>query len=85
MLFNYRVYACPHSVSLAFTSQSDVKLSNPLEDRFLVGMRQIKKMQQDAVCSLCISNLNVREKVEKIKNRGSFKQFSKNNTDKTGV
>jgi len=85
MLFNYRVYACPHSVSLAFTSHSDVKLSNPLEDRFLVGMSQIKKMQQDAVCSLCISNLNVREKAEKVKNRGSLEQLSKNNTDKTGA
>jgi organic radical activating enzyme len=64
MLFNYRVYACPHSASIALFNKSKVCLSNPLEAGFIKGLRRIKKNQQKEICTFCISNLNVRKKVE---------------------
>lgn len=69
MLFDYKIYACPHSASIDLTGHSDIKLYNPLEYRFLKGLERIKKTQQNVICSLCISNLNVRNNAVEVPSR----------------
>ena len=37
LLYNYNIYACPHSASIAAHNGSKVKISNPLEVNFMDG------------------------------------------------
>jgi len=71
LLFRDNVYACPHSASIACGNGSKIKLCNPLKPGFLAGLKKIKKQQQEEICTFCISNQRVREKVAKVENVGS--------------
>lgn len=68
LLLNDRVYACPHSASIAVLNGSRMRLANSLAVGFLNGLTSIKKEQQNEICTFCISNQNVRKKAPKIKN-----------------
>lgn len=68
--FNRAVYACPHSASIAYGNKSKVELCQPLEVGFLKKLSHIKKMQQEQICTFCISNKKVRDKATKVDNLG---------------
>ena len=68
LYYNYQVYACPHSASIAKHNGSKVRTSNPLGINFLEGIQDIKRGHHDEICSMCISNQSVRDQVLKIRN-----------------
>lgn len=78
LLYDNKVYACPHSQSLAILAKRELRLSNPLAPGFVKGLFWIKLRQQRAVCTRCISNNRVRERVARIPNdvgRGDREPF----------
>jgi hypothetical protein len=69
MYFNRKIYACSHSLSIAKgCNNSSVKLSVPLEEGFASKLKEIRKKQEEDICSRCISNQKVRDVVVKKKN-----------------
>ena len=69
LLYDYNVYACPHSLSIVKkTPHKDLKLCNPLEAGFLDGLKSIKDNQHDKICNMCLSNNTVRKNLIKGKN-----------------
>lgn len=70
--FDYHMYACPHSASIAYGSGSTMQLANPLAVGFLKGLERIKHEQQYEICTYCISNEKVRLQVEKVANKGNL-------------
>lgn len=68
LYYDYRVYACPHSQSIARHNGSQVMLSEPLGLHFLDSMARIRHNQEKEICSMCISNQKVRNKCLKIHN-----------------
>lgn len=66
MYYNYGIYSCPHSLSIAKHNGSDkVKLCNPVGKNFLDGLDKIKIEQQKEICTWCISNRKIRNWAEK--------------------
>lgn len=66
MLYNDRIYACPHSMSIAIGCNSNMleKLSVPIKENWIEEMKNIRKMQAKEICTRCISNRKVRTQVE---------------------
>jgi hypothetical protein len=61
---DYKVYACPHSASIAIGCAAPLEgLYAELKPNFLDEMETIRKGQEENICSRCISNKLVREKV----------------------
>jgi organic radical activating enzyme len=68
LYYNRRVYACPHSASIAKKNGSEVQTFFDLKSNFLNDYRAIRIGQEKDICSMCISNMKVRNQVEKIVN-----------------
>ncbi|NBO18293.1 MAG: 4Fe-4S cluster-binding domain-containing protein [Proteobacteria bacterium] len=69
MFYNNRVYACPHSESIAIGANvTDVKLYHELGMNYLDGLRDLRHGQEEKICSRCISNKTVRNEVERVLN-----------------
>lgn len=68
MFYNNRVYACPHSISLSIKAKSNIKISTELKINFINDLPLIKKGQEREICTFCISNQKVRDKMNLIKN-----------------
>lgn len=68
LYYNYRVYACPHGLSIAKHNGSLLDISKPIEPNFLSGMFKVKACQAKEICTWCISNRSVREHVAKVTN-----------------
>lgn len=67
-LFKNRIFACPHSASIAFGCGSNLCLSNPVDRGFINGLDKIRDKQQEEICSRCISNKKVRIRVQQVPN-----------------
>ena len=68
MYMDYKVYACPHSGSIAEGNGSKTPIYTPLAPGFLEKVDAIFESQQPEICTFCISNKNVRDKVETVSN-----------------
>ena len=63
-----KIYACPHSGSIAKGNGSNAKTFVDLGVNFLKEYESIRKNQEEDICTMCISNMKVRNQVQKIKN-----------------
>jgi hypothetical protein len=73
MLYNHQVYSCPHSLSIALHHGIEgLNLAEPLSVGFLGTKQAIRANQEKDICTRCISNLNVRDRVSKIRNEAPF-------------
>ena len=63
-----KMWACPHSGSIANGNGSKVTICCPLAEGFLDRMEEIFIAQQEEICTFCISNQKVRKKVERLAN-----------------
>jgi hypothetical protein len=79
MHFAGKIYACPHSLSIAIhrNMESELRLAEPLRPGFLDAMSEIRRGQEEDICSCCISNDLVRHKVEKAANEAPFRAASR--------
>ncbi|MDD5069805.1 MAG: 4Fe-4S cluster-binding domain-containing protein [Candidatus Omnitrophica bacterium] len=66
--FNNKIYACPHSASIALRHRTTVTLYTPLKKGFLKRLPAIRKKQEYDICAFCISNMKVRNQAELVKN-----------------
>ncbi|MBY0551193.1 MAG: radical SAM protein [Candidatus Obscuribacterales bacterium] len=75
MYFNGDVYGCPHSLSIALhhSKTSELTLSEPLRPGFLEAMPAIREGQEKDICTCCISNKNVRDKIALAVNEAPFR------------
>jgi hypothetical protein len=74
LYYNYHVYACPHSLSIAQHNGSTVPLANKISKNFMHGLKEIKANQAKEICTMCISNKKVRDVVEKVTNTSKGKE-----------
>lgn len=68
MLYNNRVYACPHCLSISKVLAEPPgaeQLSVPLEPGFMAQMSSLKKTYHADLCTRCISNRRVRDLIKK--------------------
>jgi hypothetical protein len=82
LLYNYQVYACPHSLSIAQHNGSKVILSNPLKKGFMSGLADIKKNQAAEICTMCISNRKIRTIAESVANTSKGRELIQLNIKK---
>lgn len=68
LYMDHKVYACPHSGSIAESNGSQTTISVPLAVGFLDKVDQVFRSQQAEICTWCISNGKVRKKTEKVSN-----------------
>lgn len=68
LYYNGKVYACPHSGSIAKRNGSEAKTFDVLGKNFLKNYKSIREGQEKEICTMCISNMKVRNQVQKIKN-----------------
>lgn len=70
-LFYYcgKVYACPHSASIARSIGSDIQTCIPLQLNYVDKLISVKNNQVSKICTCCISNKKVRNQVKKVLNR----------------
>ena len=68
LFYQNKVYACPHSLSIATGNKSQVKICTDLGMNYLADMQTIKKGQDDEICSMCLSNNTVRKQIIKVHN-----------------
>lgn len=69
MYMDYKIYACPHSASIAEANRSKVPLFTPLEIHYLDRIPNIRKNQEDAICTYCISNNKIRKQLNKFRKK----------------
>lgn len=77
MYYDYKVYACPHNLSIAKGCGSNAPLSVPVQQmNFLDGLAAIKHSDRHAkeICTRCISNNRVRTHAEKTLNVSTGKE-----------
>jgi sulfatase maturation enzyme AslB (radical SAM superfamily) len=66
MLYNGRIYACPHCLSIAQVLAEPPKpeqLSVPLAGMFLDQMDRLKETYHQQLCTRCISNKSIRDTI----------------------
>ena len=68
MFYNNKVYACPHSKSIALHFDVDMKLYNELGMHFKNGLGDIRHAQEKELCTRCIGNKAVRKSMDQILN-----------------
>lgn len=68
MFYDNRVYACPHSKSIALNFGVDLKLYNELGMHFKNGLEAIRHSQEEELCTRCIGNKAVSKAMEKVLN-----------------
>lgn len=68
IFFKGRVYACPHSYSLAIKNNlTDIETGVDLKENYCDGLADIRH-SQEKICKLCISNKKVAKHMEKVQN-----------------
>lgn len=68
MFYDNRVYACPHSKSIAIKFGVEVPMYNELGLNFKDGLDAIRHGQEEELCSRCIGNKAVRNAMDKVLN-----------------
>ena len=68
MFYDNRVYACPHSKSIALHFNVDLKLYNELGLNFKEGLEGIRHSQEEELCTRCIGNKAVRKAMDQVLN-----------------
>lgn len=69
LYYRGQIYACPHSASLIHITQQVATLATPLEVGYLSKIAALRSQQGSAVCRVCISNRNVRQRLVAKANR----------------
>ncbi len=67
MLYNQRIYACPHCLSISRVLPEPPpaeQLSVPLEPGFMAKMAELKKTYHADLCTRCISNQPIRDMIK---------------------
>jgi organic radical activating enzyme len=68
MFYDRKVYACPHSKSLALRFGVELKLYNDMGMHYKEGIEAIRHNQEEELCTRCIGNKTVKKAMEQVLN-----------------